>query len=209
MNKVKRSRRVFPLLLSWIVANLLGWISGLLAAQILAPLGARSPFSWRYDTDMAAAYASLIMLGITIGFAQWIVLRSYLPDAKAWIPATMTGYLLSVIIFAIANADPTRLFRNELLNNMILLGVMGFTIGVSQWWVLRTQVERSGFWVLASMFVFLFFMWLIVEPARSPVELSIRAGLVGASAAAVSGATLLWLMPQSNPSEFELTGFVS
>jgi hypothetical protein len=151
----------------------------------------------------------LILLGVTIGVAQWIILRNYLPAARAWIPATMTGYLLSVIIFAVPNTDPTRLLRTELLNNMILLGLTGFAIGVSQWWVLRTEVERSGLWMLASTLVFLFFVWLVVDPARSPVELSIRAGIIGASAAAVSRATLLWLMRRSYPSENELTGFTS
>jgi hypothetical protein len=196
----------FSLLPGWVFANLLGWITGLVAAQILAPLGARSPFPWHYDTDKAIAYASLVLLGITVGISQWLVYRSYLPNAKYWIPATMIGYLLSVIIFALANNDPARLIRTELLNNMILLGLMGFVIGVSQWWVLRQHFERSGLWVLASTFGFLFFIWLIVDPTHSQIELIIRAGLVWAFAAAVSGATLIWIIRQSDRPEIELAG---
>jgi hypothetical protein len=186
--------------------NLLGWITGLVAAEILAPIGASSPFPWHYDTDMAFAYASLVLLGITIGIFQWLVIRSYLPNAKYWIPATATGYLLSALIFALANSDPTRLLRTELLNNMILFGLMGFVIGVSQWWVLRRHYERSGLWVLASTFGFLSILWLVVDPAHSQIELQIRSGIVGASAAAVTWVAFICMIRQPDATELELTG---
>jgi hypothetical protein len=174
-------------------------------AEILAPLGARSPFPWHYDTDMAFAYVSLFLLGITLGLSQWIVLRSSLPNALPWIPATMIGYILCAIIFAFANSDPTRLLKSQIVNNAILFGLMGFTIGVSQWWVLRQYYERSSLWVLASIFGFLFFLWLVVDPARLQSEFLLRGGMVGACTAALTGATLIWMIRQPAAIESDLT----
>jgi hypothetical protein len=196
MSEKQKPQEAFSLLVAWTFANLLGWAAGLVAAGILAPLAARSPFPWHYDTDMAIAYVSLVLLGITIGIAQWIVLRRHLPRATPWIFATIIGYLLSVIIFAIANNDAARLLSTEVVNNLILFGLMGIAIGASQWWVLRRHYGRSGLWVLASTVGFLFFMWLVIDPAHSQGELLIRGAILGGFAAAVTGGALVWIIHQ-------------
>lgn len=196
MSEKRQSRGAISLLVAWIFANLLGWTTGLVTAEIVAPLAARSPFPWHYDTDVAFAYASLVLVGITIGIAQWIVLRRYLPRATPWMSATIVGYLLSGIIFAIANNNPARLLRTEVVNNLILFGLMGIAIGASQRWVLRQHYGRSGLWVLASTVGFQFFMWLVVDPAHSQGEFLIRSAIAGAFAAAVTGLALVWMIRQ-------------
>lgn len=196
MSDKQNSWGAFSLLAGWIFAGLIGWTTGLVAAGILAPVAARIPFPWQHDKDMAFAYASLLLLGITIGVAQWIVLRRYLPKATRWIAATMIGYVLCAIIFAFANNNPARLLRTEVGNNVILLVLMGIAIGASQWWVLRQHYSNAGLWVLASTFGFLLFMWLIVNPSLSQGAFYMRSAIIGAFAAALTGVTLVWMIRQ-------------
>jgi hypothetical protein len=196
MSEKQNSWRAFSLLAGWIFASLIGWTTGLVAAGILAPVAARIPFPWHHDRDIAFAYVSLILLGITIGIAQWTVLRRYLPKATRWIAATMIGYLLCAIIFAFANNDPARLLRTEVVNNVVLFALMGIAIGASQWWVLRQHYLNARLWVLASAFGFLFFMWLVVNPAPSQGVLYLRSATIGAFAAALTGVWLVWMIRQ-------------
>ena len=194
MSEEQNSWNAFSLLAGWILANLIGWTTGLLAAGIISPMISRIQFPWPRDSDMDLAYVGLILLGVTIGVAQWTVLRHYLPRSVYWIAATMIGYLLGAIIFALANDDPVRLLRTEIVNNLVLFGLMGTAIGASQWWVLRQRYLNAGLWVLASAFGFLFFIMIVVYPAPSQAVLYLRSAIIGAFAAAFTGVWLVWII---------------
>ena len=192
----QNSRGTFSLLAGWILANLIGWAAGLAIGELFSPLAARIPIPWQHDRDLVSVYATIILLGLSIGVAQWVVMRRYLTRPTRWITTTLIGYLLCVVIFVTFNSNRIELDRAKVWNNMLLLGLLGSAIGVSQWWVLRQHYSQAGLWVLASAAGFLFFMWGIVTPSHSQGEFIIRSTISGVLAAAVSGVTLVWLVRQ-------------
>lgn len=188
------ARGAISFVAAWVVANLLGWIVGITTAESLTWLAARRGLPWSFDSDLVASYAILVMLGITVGVGQWIVLRRRLPGAATWIPATMVGFLVDSAILIMVSTSPDIILRTEVAANLILLALMGLAIGLLQWWVLRQHVGRAGLWVLACGLSFLFFIWLVFDPAKSSGELLIRSGTVWAIASVMTGSTLAWMV---------------
>ena len=177
------------LLAGWTFASSVGWAAGLAAGIWLTLVAA--DLSW-LNEDRFVVYAILISLGLTLGTAQWIVLRRYLPQPGRWITATLIGHLLCLIL--IIGVNLARLGGVDIGANVLLLGLVGTAIGTCQWWILRQHYRQTGLWVPASAVGFLCFMWLIVDPTHSLGELVVRGTIIGALTAAVPGAVLAWLV---------------
>jgi hypothetical protein len=191
MSNNQDARGAWSLLARWTFASSVGWAAGLTAGMALTSAAGNLPW---LDEDRFFAYAILISLGLTLGAAQSVVLRHCLPQPGRWITATLIGHSLCLI--TIVGGNLARLGGTEVWGNVLLLGLFGTAIGTSQWWILRQHYRRAGLWVLASAAGFLCFMWIIVNPAHSLGELVIRGAIIGALAAAVPGAVLVWLVRQ-------------
>ena len=182
---------------AWVLANLIGWASGLVLGQSLAPSLASLPISWPFDRDLLSMYVTVAVLGLTVGAFQSIAIRRSVARPSSWLAATIMGFATCLGIFAVANSIPVSLARTETLNNAILLAIMGTAIGICQFWVLRQRHGRSGIWVPVSAVAFLFFLWVIIDPSRSQGEFYVRATVAGTMAAVVTGTILYVIMRPS------------
>ena len=117
-----------------------------------------------------------------------------LPKPIRWVTGTLIGYLLCLII--IVGGSLARLGGAGVWDDVLLLGLLGTAIGTSQWWILRQHYRKAGLWVLATAVGFLCFMWTIINPSHTLGESVIRGAIIGALAAGVPGATLVWLVRQ-------------
>ncbi len=189
MSNKQEPRGVWSLPARWTLASLIGWAAGLGAGFALTPVTGILPW---LNEDRFLVYAILISLGLTLGIAQSVVLRHYLPRPARWVAATLAGYLLCLAL--IVGSNLARLGGTDVWGNMLLLGLFGTAIGTCQWWILRQHYRQVGLWVLASAVGFLCFMWIVINPTHSPVEFVARGTLVGALAAAVPGVVLVWLV---------------
>ena len=130
------------LVLQWVVASVAGWLVGWLVAWI----GALA-MGWM------VAWAG-VGIGAGVGVAQWLVLRERVTWAGWWVAASMVGGILGgvasagLILGAYVGAG-------QIMGDVVavILGWVGVGvgIGVAQWLVLRWQVARAGWWVLASV----------------------------------------------------------
>ena len=92
----------------------------------------------------------IIILGFTIGFAQWLVLRKR-TRANLWIIATVLAWSIAwpvsfVTLFvssAFAPALPVALAIGG--------AVIGMFNGLAQWLILHKQVPGAGRWILQSI----------------------------------------------------------
>jgi len=69
----------------------------------------------------------------------------------------------------------------------------GAVVGIAQWFVLRRQVSRAGWWVLASIVGFVVASTVQFAVAVSLVAASV---VVGAVYGAITGGVLVWLLRQ-------------
>jgi hypothetical protein len=96
--------------------------------------------------DSLLLYLLFPIIGLLTGVLQYILLRRYLPHMGWWIAATFLGWLMPFVIGFIFS----RLFIPGSSTVRIVLGmiVLGTTVALPQWWLLRKRVQHAWWWVL-------------------------------------------------------------
>ena len=89
---------------------------------------------------------------VTVGVAQWLVLRRHLPQASWWLLATFVGIIVGG-------------FLGWMFSIMYLDALCGLAIAIAvciaQWVFLRRRVRRAFLWLVPGAF----FFWIGVELA--------------------------------------------
>ena len=135
-------------------------------------------------TDILGGYLGVAVGGILIGVLQWLVLRRRLDRAYRWVLTNLGAVaVVGVVVFGVGVADAD-------LGWIVGVSIFGTVVGVLQWLVLRGQVPRAAWWVLASTVG-----WVVGMPLG---DLNGPPGL-GAAYGAITGTALVWLLRQKPP----------
>jgi hypothetical protein len=195
------------LLLHWMIANLAGFLVGLVVLTSIAIAGNyiglwRISFAGEPQTaneivnmnsgDLVPVTATTgliygITMGASMGIAQWIILRTRI-KVRYWIVATTVGMsigwtLLLPFVTYTANVD-RQYATSPALVDFLVLPVMilpGIITGFGQWLILRRQMKRAGLWILAY------------------ITDVFTCGLCGFFSNISTGFLLAWLLRQSRP----------
>lgn len=89
--------------------------------------------------------------GALVGWAQWAVLRQEIQHARWWILITTLGSAISTALNAPSHLGPYW-YATLLVWVYIGMPVYGLLVGLGQWWVLRQQVARAGWWIPVQLF---------------------------------------------------------
>jgi len=181
--------------LRWVVASFLGFVVG----------GVVGGFAGYAIDEFGIAGLAVFgaMFGAIGGVMQWLVLRRHVAQTGGWVVATAVGYTLAGITTALI----FRLFMNTsaALVGIVAFGaVAGVVGGIMQWLVLRRNVARAGWWVLASILGLVVGMGvgapvaMALGQAGHVIESTVVFGILfGAGVGAIPGAALVWLLRQS------------
>lgn len=83
-------RQYLPRMGWWVLATAGGWLLGALLIALT------SLFHWaEMSTNIDLIFS---VMGLSIGFGQWLLLRQRLPKAGWWIPANIAGWYLLALI---------------------------------------------------------------------------------------------------------------
>jgi hypothetical protein len=97
--------------------------------------------------DYLALYFLVPVMALLSGAVQYMLLRLYLPRMGWWVPATVGGWLLGMLLVSLLIQvhwmDPSNIELTFLL--------LGLAIGCLQWLVLMRRLPRAGWWIAASM----------------------------------------------------------
>jgi hypothetical protein len=116
------------------------------------------PGGWQLWASWAFAHALVVAVCLVLPcrlfalaaggtIAQWLILRRRLPGAVDWPLYTAGGIVAGVPFLAGALFNPAN--RSDELN-VLLFALFTATIGLAQWFALRTHVNGAGWWVAAS-----------------------------------------------------------
>ena len=140
------------------------------------------------------------VFGAVVGSLQWWVLRKRLSQARWWILATV---LASAILFPTAEVMWNALndvVSNTVIQEVVILSVMGLVIGSAQWLVLRKQLSQSHWWILANILGIAATFFAIFYSSRfeqiSIWDLILWLGISGIIYGGITGFTLVWLLRQ-------------
>lgn len=165
----------------WLMAGAVGWGWSMDASSFGEPLRFEiSPFIPAINLPR---YLSVAAGGILVGVFQWLVLRRYVTGSVRWVLASLGAVAASgLVVLGVGSFDANLGW----VAGAVLYGTLA---GVLQWLVLRRQVARAGWWVLASTVG-----WVVALP------LGDITGPPGwAVYGAVTGTLLVWLLRQRGP----------
>lgn len=173
----------------WILAHLLAWLVGLRGGIALAFGGGRRDL---FDEDHFFVFAILIGIGATISVSRGLVVRRKLPSAKRWVLATWLSYLPAIGVVAIMNG--LGLANVRPWSDAVMLALIGASVALPQWWLVRERYPDAAVWTPASITGFLCFLWLTKHPSSSISEFVLLATLAGTASASLTGVVLVWLI---------------
>ena len=126
-------------LLGWILANALG-VAGIGVMLLLLPL-----LRW-----IPGRLLSSLAIGLPIGLAQWIALRRLTPISILWIWSIFAGLLLGLPLGSKVAGVIGLVDDESILTLAVIYAIMGFLVGLVQWFFLRGHSARASFWPLCS-----------------------------------------------------------
>lgn len=164
----------------WMLTSSVGWVLGLAAGLAVGfALGGTV-------SAIASQSAFGAVLGASIGMLQWVVLRRQISGAGWWVLATAVGMGVGFALIRAVTLQTSAVLGGGPLYGLVNGGLVGTLVGAMQWLVVRSQISRAGWWVLASAL-----------GAGVGLALDRVAGqIVGM---AVTGTALVWLLRRLAP----------
>jgi hypothetical protein len=132
--------KVGKIILGWIVVNALGVAAIAVVVSIF-------PFL----TSIHGMLMSSLVIGLPIGFAQWIGLRRVAPISILWVLTASAGLVLGLVVVNSPIADIWGFLDEEsALSLTAAYTTIGLLIGLAQWLLLESHFTRALVWPLSS-----------------------------------------------------------
>lgn len=143
--------------LEWVVLNAItavvaGYVSLALLSLIVGAIGDTIQVAGqtRITEDFLLVYVFCPIIGLFTGVFQYALLRRYLPHMAWWIAATLLGWLLPFIVGFVFTAIIPHGLDPAISWEVLGVALIGMTIGLPQWWMLRKRVHHAAWWILAN-----------------------------------------------------------
>lgn len=147
--------------------------------------------------DFLAIYIFVPVVGFLMGLLQYGLLRRYLARMGGWVLATADGWILGLVL--IVTASWLNPWPQVPLDFGLSFLVLGLSIGVLQWLLLRRRLPRAGWWVPASLLGWGLLALFSEETANEYALI-----VVGLLPACVTAATFGLLLNQAQPLEAQV-----
>jgi hypothetical protein len=168
--------------LQWVVATTVGWGIGFYVCEALKP----------FFYDITHIGGDGLIIGASIGIAQGLVLRRRIGSTGWWVLVSSVGFGVGKAAGeAVANGMPTAVAHG------LSGAVIGVSVGVAQWLVLRRHVSRAKWWVVTTIAAWAV-GWSLISLAEDSAGLStlmiyVVGGIGAALAGIITGTALIWL----------------
>ncbi len=205
---VERSQVGWRFGILWMLVTTVGWAIGFVMGFALAHIGeAVEPFIGSVLGGILAYVIFGAASGAVVGLVQWLVLRRQISRAGWWILASAAGLAVATgagIVVAWLTGYSIELANFAVLGRWVAVAALGgAVIGILQWFVLRRQVSRASWWVLASTLGWASCMavagagMIATQMGLGPLLRSLIGG--GVVLGAVTGGALIRLLRQPVP----------
>jgi len=99
--------------------------------------------------DYLSTYTFVPIVGLLTGILQYELLHRYLLHMGWWVLATVGGWVMGLLLIFIPSW--LQIWSSESFDLDLAFIVMGLSIGVGQWLLLRRRLSRSSWWVGANI----------------------------------------------------------
>ncbi len=171
--------------LSWFMANLLG-VAVVGALRFIAP----------FVDFIPGMLVSSLIIGLPIGFAQWVVLRQVAPISSLWILTISIALPSGLLVLNSPALSEIWGFLGD-DESVLALSVgyfaIGFLIGLVQWLLLRVHFAKSSVWLLSSALGLGLGTSLVIATGLIYYSGIISISLVVLTYAFTTGAVISWM----------------
>jgi hypothetical protein len=190
--QAKRSRVGWGFWLQYTLASTLGMFVGFFLGFLLMAIIPDILGKWLAFSVFG------IVLGVAVGILQWIVLRRRVSGAGWWVFASAVGGLgifQAGVFFGFSTSYAS---FGALFGWIGIVALGGVVTGALQWLVLRGQVSRAGWWVLASTVGWVLSVMGVRALPWGTDDSDALWGMVvtGLVLGVVTGGVLVWLLRQ-------------
>jgi hypothetical protein len=198
MMTVERIHIGWKFWVQWVLANTcgaaVGGLVGFMVISVSAIVGRVGPGTAGWPAGLAVCWA-------VVAAMQGLVLRRHISLAGWWVLASSLGWtMVWVAGFAVTLAVGEHKFWMMWgpLLNPVVAAAHGAVGGAMQWLVLRRQISRAGWWVLASTVGWLvaFVVGAAVGGALVPDDWPMLFPALVVLSAPTTGIVLVWLLRQ-------------
>lgn len=98
--------------------------------------------------DYLGMYPFVPIVGFLTGMLQYGLLRRYLPRMGWWVLTTAGGWLFGALLIMISSWLG---WMDAPINIKFAFIMMGLSIGVGQWLLLRRRLPWAGCWIIANV----------------------------------------------------------
>jgi hypothetical protein len=134
--------------IAWVIASAVGLAIGL-AVYLPLAVGLADGMEVVAHTLISASAGA--WLGMSVGVAQWLVLRRRDTNPGGWVVASAVGAAVGGTGALVLAGLMSQALNTDFVANFVVGGAfLGGSLGLAQWLLLRQQVARAGWWVLAS-----------------------------------------------------------
>lgn len=182
--------------LLWTAATAGGWLVGTSINYLLSIVLSMTELGAALNADpadipqstlllfMGVSLVMLLIVGLSIGALQWLLLRRHLAGLQQWAIFTGMGFALGSFAF---------------------LAFMGVGAGLTQWLLLRRYLNKTGWWPVINAIAWPLGYMLggsLGAALGAAVGSQFLGGLLGAAftgiiIGAITGAVLLWLLREN------------
>lgn len=139
----------------WLLATFLGVILGPIITDFASPSGPiRLNLVWVYGIFDA------LILGTSIGFMQWFIVKKYYANAWLWILSTTGAWLIGTIIVLILNilftGEVSGVWIEPTIHNLIQWFFFGTSAGLLQCLIMAKQINYAWLWIITSSIAWTF-----------------------------------------------------
>lgn len=141
-----------------------------------------------------------ILIGTSIGFIQWRLLRKTYSIPSSWIYLVPVGIIVTELIAGLfiwkmgMNRGDLAFWENNPLQHALIVTIYGFVIGLIQFPLLRKNFSRGAFWILASTLAWGASILITAIKVQDDLALLITLIIGFMLYGIVTGASLLWIL---------------
>ena len=137
----------------WVFVNILGISATAALPLIFASL----------SESLRSGVVSGFIFSIPISLAQWMALRRISQASILWVLTVPVGILIYFLFSGLIPDGLRQIFDGEFIEFLTASYLMiGLSVGLLQWFILRRQFSGSSLWILGSTVGVGFSFWLIL-----------------------------------------------